>query len=172
MVILLIGPSAIGKTTLGRICASQMAEYDFVDLDEAIARLNNVPTAYQSARQFGLARFLSDCREIVATYDSKHANANSILIIAVGEWALRMDKLETWLSSYRTVSLVAPVDEVFQRRNQLTDISFENYCRFNYSEERKRIYANCDVALDIGHLTQAEAVEKLIQAIENLRKQI
>lgn len=171
MIVLLVGPSAIGKTTLGQACASRVPEYEFVDLDDAIANLNNTPTAYQTAKRFGLDKFLNDCREVVASYESKGVSSDSTLIIALGEWALRMDDLETWLSKYRTISLMAPAEEVFQRRNQNMDIAFKDYCRFNYSDERRKIYANCDLALDIGNLPREEAVEKLMQAIESLRNQ-
>lgn len=169
MVILLIGPSAVGKTTTGRICALQMRECDFVDLDDAIANLNATSTAYESVVQFGLEKFLTDCRDLVAKYDVEYATTNSILLIAVGEWAMRMDRPEAWLSAYKTISLIAPAEEVFQRRNKLTELSLEDYCPYNYSEARKRIFAGCDIVLDIDGLTQAESVEKLKQAVENLR---
>ena len=91
MIILLIGPSAIGKTTLGRLCASQMQNCEFVDLDDAIARLNGTSTAFESAVKFGLPKFLIDCREIVAKYALEYASINVTLLIAVGEWALRME---------------------------------------------------------------------------------
>jgi shikimate kinase len=101
MVILLVGPSAVGKTTLGRICASQIQKCEFVDLDDAIADLNGTSTAYESAVKFGLAKFLTDCRDIVAKYELEYAATNSILLIAVGEWVLRMDNPEVWLSAYK-----------------------------------------------------------------------
>jgi shikimate kinase len=169
MIILLIGPSAVGKTTLGRTCASQLQECDFVDLDDAIAILNGTSTAYESAMQYGLEKFLTDCRDIVAKYDREDAIANSTLLIAVGEWALRMDRPEAWLSAYKTISLIAPAEEVYQRRNKLTELSMEDYCKYNYSETRKRVYASCNIVLDIGDLTREESVEKLRQTIENLR---
>ena len=169
MIVLLIGPSGIGKTTLGRDCALRTAAYDFIDLDDAVAERNNTATAYQSAKQFGLAKFLSDCRDVVASYELRYADSYSVLLVAVGEWALRMDEPEAWLADYPTISLMAPADEVFRRRHTFIDMTFEDYCRFNYSEERKRIFASCDIALDIGNLTQAKAVEKIIEAIETLR---
>jgi shikimate kinase len=169
MIILLIGPSAVGKTTLGRICVSQTEKCEFIDLDDAIAVLNGTSTAYESAVKFGLAKFLDDCRDIVAKYDLEYAHTNSTLLIAVGEWALRMDRLERWLSAYKTISIIAPAEEVYQRCNNLTEISPEDYYRYNYSEARKRVFASCSVALDIGGLTQEESVEKLKQAVESLR---
>jgi shikimate kinase len=157
MIIFFVGPSAVGKTTLGRACATQERKYDFIDLDEAVAQLNHTSTADQSAIQFGLEKFLSDCREIAAAYDLQYAN--SVLLVALGEWVLRMENPEAWLSQYRTISLMAPADEVFQRRHNLIDMSFEDYCRFHYSEARKKIFANCDIALNIGNLTEEQAVE-------------
>jgi len=67
--------------------------------------------------------------------------------------------------------LIAPAEEVFQRRNQNMDIAFKDYCRFNYSDERLRTYANCDLALDIGNLSREEALVNLMQAIESWRIQ-
>jgi shikimate kinase len=169
MIILLIGPSAVGKTTLGRICASRLQDCAFVDLDDAIASLNGTSTAYESAHKHGVVKFLADCRDIVAQYDLEYATTNSTLLIAVGEWALRMDDPEGWLAAYKTISLIAPAEEVYQRRNNLTEVSFEEYCRYNYSEARKRIFADCNIVLDINGLIQDKSVEKLMQAIEGLR---
>jgi shikimate kinase len=115
MIILLVGPSAVGKTTLGRICASQIPNCDFVDLDDAVANINGTSTGYETATMFGLAKFLNDCRELVAKYDLEYAPKKSILVIAVGEWALRMDEPEAWLSAYRTISIITPAEEVYQR---------------------------------------------------------
>ena len=168
MVIFLIGPSAIGKTTLGRICTSQLRECEFVDLEAAIAILNGTSTAYESAVRFGLENFLSDCRDIVAKYDLEYATSNSTVLIAVGEWALRMDAPEVSLSAYKTISFVAPAEEVYQRRNRLLEMSMEDYCHYSYSESRMKIFAGCDRTLDIGGLTQEEAVEKLKPAVESL----
>ena len=169
MIILLIGPSAVGKTTLGRLCASQMQNCDFVDLDDAVADLNGTSPAYESAVKFGLSKFLTDCRDIVAKNDLKSAATNAILLIAVGEWALRMDNPEVWLSAYKTISLIAPAEEVYQRRNDLTEMSMENYRRYNYSEARKRIYGSCNLVVEIGGLRKKGAVKRLKQAIKSLR---
>ena len=169
MLILLIGPSAVGKTTLGRVCASRMQECNFVDLDDAIASLHGTSNAYESAAKFGLAKFLSDCRDIVAKYDLEYDTTSSTLLIAVGEWALRMETLEAWLSAYKTISLIAPAEEVYRRRNHLIEVSLEEYCRYNYSEARKRIYIGCNIVLDIRGLTQEESIEKLKRAIERLQ---
>jgi hypothetical protein len=64
---------------------------------------------------------------------------------------------------------MAPAEEVYQRRNNLTEMSMENYRRYNYSEDRKRIYESCNLVLEIGGLRKEEAVKRLKQAIESLR---
>lgn len=171
MIILLIGPSAVGKTTLGRLCASQMQNCEFVDLDDAVTRLNGTSTAYESAVKFGLPKFPIDCRDIVANYQLEYASANVTLLIAVGEWALRTEEPEIWLSAYKTISLMAPAEEVYQRRNHLTEMSLEDYSRHNYSEARKKIFADCTIALHISGLTQEESVETLKEAVQSLRLQ-
>ena len=171
MIILLIGPSAVGKTTLGQLCASQMQNCEFVDLDDAVARLNGTSTAYESAVKFGLPKFLIDCRDIVANCALAYASINVTLLIAVGEWALRMEEPEIWLSAYKTISLMAPAEEVYQRRNHLTEMSLEGYSRYNYSDARKKIFADCTIALHISGLTQEESVETLKEAVQSLRLQ-
>jgi hypothetical protein len=71
----------------------------------------------------------------------------------------------------KTISLMAPAEEVYQRRNHLTEMSLADYSRYNYSEARKKIFADWTITLHISGLTQEESVETLKEAVQSLRLQ-
>jgi shikimate kinase len=106
MLIFSIGPSAVGKTTTGHRYSKKYGNCTFVDLDDAVAQLNETDTAYPTVLKFGWEKFYQDCQSIVAECEANDT-PDLLTLVDVGEGVLWKEVSKDWLSKYKKISLVA-----------------------------------------------------------------
>jgi shikimate kinase len=158
MVILVIGPSGVGKSDYGEHAAKVVPDCRFFDLDALVSRRAGIP-ASQLLGQKGSDAFLRSCQQEVD--DISHSCTQGIAVVAVGAGALESGSVGDWLSRHAgpTIAVVAPPDEVYRRGGPRNiDRSLERFTQTEYSPRRKGLYYKSSTyQLDVAGLPLEEA---------------
>ena len=164
MIIFIVGPSAVGKTTTTRRYAEKYGNCTIVHLDEAVAQLNGAGTAFQVVNQFGWEKFFQDCQVIIRDCEAK-GTPDSLTLIDVGEGMLWKEISRAWLAEFKKIALVASPEEVFQRRHGELSMALEDAYRYSFSEERMRYFQKCEAVIDCNGLSIEQVVDKMAEII-------
>lgn len=166
MLILIIGPSAVGKSATTHRYAEKYGNCTVVNLDDAVAQLNGTETAFQTVKQFGWEKFFQDCQTLIMDYELRDTS-DSLTLIDVGEGMLWQEASRKWLSRYKRIALVASPEEVFSRRHGVLRLSLEDVYRYCFSGERIQYFRNCEAVIDCNGLSIEQVVDKMASIIQD-----
>jgi shikimate kinase len=168
MVILVIGPSGVGKTDYGKHMQVMIPGCQFFDLDKLVGEKLGVPVS-QLLPQIGDDAFLDCCQEEVDAL--MQSRPESVVVVAVGAGALQSDRAVAWLLQHQgpTVAVVAAPDEVYKRggvRN--LDRTLDQFTATEYSQPRQTLYEAAKYRCDVTGLSVEEARNRFMDLIRNL----
>lgn len=171
IIIALIGPAGVGKTTVGKALAQNMA-YRFMDLDRAIeAKLGiEIDWIFQLEGEAGFRKY-----ETAVLKDILH-QAQDHTVLSTGGGAIVTEENRTLLAKYtRVVYLSATLDTLMMRTNYtkgrpllagnpvIRQKKLATLCK-----QRKHWYAStADFQLPVDHLKIHQAIEAIKTYIGN-----
>lgn len=167
MVILVIGPSGVGKSTCVEYAAGKLPGCRAFDLDKLVGQRAGMP-AYRLLGEVGADGFLQSCQREV---DALLSRAHVVSLIDVGAGVLESHRAATWLSKHQgpTIAVVAPPDEVYRRggwRNQ--DRNLGQFTKTEYSDYRQSLYRAATYQCDVKGLPVEAARTRFTDMIRNL----
>jgi shikimate kinase len=168
MVILVIGPSGVGKSDYGRRAAEVIPDCRFFDLDDLVSQRSGT-RASQLLGQIGNDAFLDLCQYEVD--DISRSCTQGIAVVAVGAGALQSDRVGAWLSRHvgPTIAVVAPPDEVYTRgRERNRNRTLEQFTATEYSRRRQGLYQTAKHQFKVAGLPVDEARVRFSDMIHNL----
>lgn len=168
MVILVIGPSGVGKSDYGRHAAEVIPDCHFFDLDDLVSQRSGI-RASQLLGQIGNDAFLNRCRQDVQAISQ--SCAEGIAIVAVGAGALQSGHVDAWLSRHvgPTIAVVAPPDEVFKRGGERNrNRNLQQFTATEYSPHRQGLYEAAKYHCNVAGLAVEEARVRFSGMISNL----
>jgi shikimate kinase len=157
MVILVIGPSGVGKSTCVEYAAGKLSGCRFFDLDKLVGQRAGIP-ACELLGKVGADGFLQCCQhEVNAMLQSC---TDIVSLVDVGAGALESPRASAWLSQHQglTIAVVAPPDEVYRRggwRNRNRNL--DQFTRTEYSEYRQSLYNAATYRCDVNGLPVDDA---------------
>jgi shikimate kinase len=168
MVILVIGPSGVGKSDYGKHAAATIPGCQFFDLDSLVRGRAGMP-ASKLLPQIGNDAFLDRCRQEVDVL--MQSCTAQVVVVAVGAGALQSGRAGAWLSQHQgpTIAVVASPDEVYRRggvRNQ--NRTLDEFSATEYSQHRRRLYEIARHQCCVTGLTAGEARNRFGDLIRNL----
>lgn len=167
-VILLIGPSGVGKSDYGRFAAQQIPDCQFADLDELVG-LQWSMRASEMLPKIGNDRFRERCEQVVRKITRE--KSTSITLVAVGAGALQSAGSGAWISGHEgsTIAVMAPPEDVFGRggaRN--ASRTFEQFRETEYSEHRQRLYKKAAHCCDVTGLSLENARPRFVDLVRQI----
>ncbi len=159
-VILVIGPSGVGKSDYGAFAARKIPGGCFHDLDDEVARREGC-SAGVLLPAYGADRFTETCGDVVREL-ARGNSQRRLLIIAVGAGALESARAAEWIFTFpHTLAVMAPPAEVYARggaRNISRSLAQFTACE--YSKQRCELYRRCAQQCDVTGLALQEARER------------
>lgn len=171
MVILIIGPSGVGKSDYGTYAEMTIVGCHFFDLDKLVEAREKVP-AGQLLPKIGNDAFLNLCCEEVVRLSS--SDENDIKIIAVGAGALQSSHAREWISKHAgpSIAIMASCEEVYVRGGERNENrALGEFTQVEYSDDRKRIYEAARIQFSVSGLSLNDARSRfanLILGLQNL----
>jgi shikimate kinase len=167
-VILLIGPSGVGKSDYGQHVAKTVPGCRFYDLDSLVGERSGTP-ASQLLPQIRDDAFLHLCQQEVEVL--LQSSTEDVAVVAVGAGALQSGEAHAWLSRYSggTIAVVAAAEEVYKRggpRNK--DRTLEGFKKVEYSECRQRLYETARYQCCVTGLSLEKARARFTDLIRKL----
>lgn len=163
-VIVLVGLSASGKSTIGAALSKQL-NFSFIDVDDLIVQSEGISIAEIFAQQ-GEGRFRELERKTVLQLD---LSSPSVLALGGGAWM--RDEIRDFLAPIATIIyLEASVESILQRlkdnnaRPLLGDLSKRKEVLEQQLETRKRRYAQATFYVD-ANAAVSEVVQEIIQKL-------
>ena len=171
MVILVIGPSGVGKSDYGKHAKETVPGCQFFDLDSLVSKRAEMP-ASQLLPQIGNDAFLDCCQQEVDTL--LLSCPESVVVVAVGAGALQSDRAGAWLSRHPgpMIAVVAAPDEVYRRgdeRNQ--NRTLDQFIATEYSQHRQSLYKTAKYQCCVTGLSLEEARNRFTDMIGSLIKE-
>src|SRR5450759_2953952 len=158
MMYLLIGPTGVGKTSLGVDAIRSLKIGCFHDLDVEVEKSTGV-RASQYLPLVGDDVFLRVCRECIKTLRLTHSSP--LCLVAVGAGALQSKQSLAWLSDERTITVTAPPEEVHRRSEPRHVVdrkrSLGEFIHDEFSPFRKAIYDAAKYTFRVDGMTEQEA---------------
>jgi shikimate kinase len=167
-VILVIGPSGVGKSDYGQHAASAVPGCRFFDLDTLVGERSGMP-ASQLLPQINNDAFLHCCQQEVEAL--MQSCTEGIAVVAVGAGALQSDEADAWLAGYSgpTIAVVADAEEVYRRGGKRnSDRTIEDFQKVEYSEHRQRLYDTAKYQCCVTGLSLKEARNRFTDMIRKL----
>jgi len=156
---ILLGPSGVGKSTLGQAVAQQ-CQLHFADLDLLLAETwPDIPLA-EALVSYGLQAFYTRSLNLLAGL----ARAQPTYIVAMGagsQWAAQGD---LQCLAYPSICLWAQALALWQRNRRLRQDprSLEAFTQIEYHPLRETLYSQCQQHIDCSHISQQEAQDILL----------
>jgi shikimate kinase len=166
MIILLIGPTSVGKSSLGKACARRLGNCKFKNLDTEIRNTKGMNDAYKFCLKYGFPHFFQCAREIVGASAEKAERLNEKILVDCGEGILQMPKVSTWLAQYTTVCLVAPTEQIWKRIHPYPPKVYSQWAPTVYTKKRMKVFLDCDYVLNVRDATRKQAEQKLLRLLQ------
>jgi shikimate kinase len=168
MVVLVVGPSGVGKSDYGEHAQKAIPNCEFIDLDSRVRERWAMPVS-RMLPQIGDEAFLCRCQQEVR--DLMESRTWGIMIVAVGAGALQSHRSIDWIAGHLgpTIAVVAAANEVYRRggaRNR--NRCFEEFVDTEYSEHRKRLYATAKHRFDVSGWSVEEARNRFVALIRGI----
>lgn len=171
MVLFVIGPSGVGKTTLIKRSQEKLPAIIHVNVDDYIKI--EYPELYHNAGN-RWPEFWSKTLECFETNEREHGSSSSLCLLDVGAGSLQTQAALEYFSQGKNTLLIEDKPENIFCRNphwpQKTQQSFESFKATEYSKLRKKIYKTCRYRLRLAGLTQEIAPEGFIKICESVMK--
>jgi shikimate kinase len=163
MIILLVGPAGVGKTSACRTIEHEFPDCLFRDLDELAptwAVAAGIPTECHVQR---LREYLKDddlflAIGLAALADVAARNPNKHLVIDVGAGFQDANYAENLHRAYPVIAITAEPQVVYRRLcgSRGDPRTLQDYADREFAPGRRRLYANCRFQIDTSRLTTAE----------------
>jgi shikimate kinase len=168
MIVLIIGPSAVGKSAYAEYAAGKVPGCCFFDLDKLVGQRAGI-RASELLCKVQADGFLECCQREVDVLRKSCTHLASL--VAVGAGALESPRAGAWLSQHHgpTIAIVAPPHEVYERgglRNQGRDLA--QFTRTEYSPYRLSLYSAARYQCDVKGLTLEDARTRFTDMVRSL----
>jgi len=161
MLILLIGPSGVGKSSLASYASAKISNCKFYDLDDLVAKESGVQKAINVFNRDGPEIFFQKSVEIIENI--KNQNDNQLYLIAVGAGTLVSQQSKNRLKNYTTISIIAPPEKVIVRNPLGPNRDFQEFKMTEYSPFRLSLYQSANFNFPVDSLTKTEAQAKFVE---------
>jgi shikimate kinase len=168
MLILLVGPSGVGKSKLGEYAGQKIANCQFFDLDKLV-KVRIGRSTGELLRKIGNDAFLDLCCKEVDVLCDKCLDG--LCIVAVGSGALQSYHALEWLRQHSTLAITAPAEEVYKRGGERNrNRTLEEFEQTEYSPNRIQIYDSADYRLVVNGLKEQQARDRFLELMESISK--
>ena len=175
-IILLLGPSGIGKTTITKAVLQKVKGINFVVLDNL---------AHKMARESGLIDKRDDLTALIKAleYDRQRffeyglmalenhiADTKGKVLVDVGTGFLDAPHSINWVRSKPSICLFAEPQAAFLRfkKARKLDVSYEQFMTTQYCKPRINVYKSADIVLKTDDLTEQQACQRFFSAYTSL----
>lgn len=155
--LLLIGPSGVGKSTLGPPLATSL-DYTYLDLDSQLHQLYPDRPLAENLAQWGANRFYQVSEQLIKRF--KQESQPYLLDIGAGtQWAAQGQT--TWLQQAHSLCLWAEPQVLWRRNQQLRQEprSLNAFFLSEYNPLRNQLYQSCTYWLNSSHQTAQQVLE-------------
>lgn len=161
---LLLGPSGIGKSTLGPGLAAAWPPHGFVDLDSTLAAAHAVSDLASALLTWGPERFHARSMALLAQLDTNPAR----LLVAVGAGSQLADAGSLDLLSYPSLCLWARPAWLWARNRTLRQDPrlLAQFIQVEYHPRRQKLYADARARIDLTGLDQAQAQAECLKILK------
>jgi shikimate kinase len=157
MIVLVIGPSGVGKSDYARYAQHVLDDCECLDLDALVSEASGM-RASELLPAIGNDRFLDVCRQQVDAL--ANCAGGHLVLVPVGAGVLQSDGALTWLESHSgpVVTVIADPTEVYKRGGKRNENrSLDQYIATEYSPQRQAIYRSASHRCDVSGLSLDDA---------------
>lgn len=156
MLVLLIGPSGVGKTTLGKCAAGERSYVRFIDLDDLV-RPRCVGSDITTGNKYS-ERFADLSVDELERLGQENSGDTSLCLVAVGAGSIHTEPARRYIETLPCrVTIYAEPEEVHHRNPHLKHRSLDRFKQDEYSAERVRFYNTSQDRVDVSDLNVMEA---------------
>lgn len=161
MVVLLVGPSGVGKSSLGRFACEGLPNCEFYDLDDLIKKNNAGESASSVLKRLGADGFFDQSRRAILQVEANCID--QVCVVAVGAGTLQSPQCREFLEKFPTISIWAPPEEVLCRNPLGRGREITEYKSTEYSTYRERIYKDSRFQFPVSGLDETTAKQKFAE---------
>ncbi|GAB5445117.1 MAG: hypothetical protein Fues2KO_54660 [Fuerstiella sp.] len=175
MIILLLGPSGVGKTTSYELIADEVPQCECRHLDGLASRWG-VAQGWLKKESVGLLRshiddnqlFLAFGLEAIGAFAADHHDRHCVIDVGAGFQDARSAKYLSRI--HRTIALTGDAHAIYQRKldHRGEDRSFEEYFAVEFSEHRRSVYNACQHTIDTTHQSKDETADQLKATLQQI----
>ena len=176
-VILVIGASGVGKTTVCKFLTEQSISIKFkhIDLDDYFRRFKKMKVTEYFVK-VGYKRFWEESYRYIKRHYDRHIARNKVdsettLLIDIGAGSIFDHKSIRLTDEFFTLLLTADPEYLFEREKCKNNHKELGYFKFmEFSRERENLYKNCDIKVDVSYLDVKQVADVVYNKIWNFKR--
>ncbi len=170
-----MGAFGVGKSTISSLISKTHKNYRHVDLDGYIAKKKKMDVK-DFMGKIGYEKFYDESvkaiDEIVRGHNQYQKYQGQTLLIDVGSGSTFDYKAIQFAKNYYCILLNADAEYIYNSREKckksgMSDIGYYSYWQFG--KEKEQLYKDCVIKIDVGYLTEEQAMETMNTKIKNFQ---
>jgi shikimate kinase len=169
--VLVIGPSGVGKSALCNHYCKLNSTVQYFDLDDFIKDYYNEHSLNEFRSRIGEEKFWQVSRESIEVIRSMPLTGR-VKLIDVGAGSIHNPISHSWYQSQVIILLYSEPESLYHRLSEKkkNGRSLSAYMKDEYSVERLLLYGNTKLKIDISKLSIAEAENLFNEKLEEFIK--
>ena len=162
----MIGPSSVGKSTLGKYAEMFFSNCRHYNLDALVKISQRVESISGFYNDVGKDEFLRFCEEEVEQFSADCEDEYVLCLFDVGAGGMQSDNAGAWVNSRTAIAVICSPERLYERYQNRHIQSFENFKSLEYSARHQEIYLQTAIRLTVTDLDEDAAKQKFVELLE------
>ncbi len=163
---IIIGPSCVGKSTLGKYAAATLSNCDYYNLDDLVKATSGCAHISEFYTEVGKDRFLELCIHEIQQNNDQCDEGDHLCLFDLGAGGMQSDEAGAALANYCRIAINCRPLILYRRYKNRHLQTSDNFKQLEFSERQCSIYDSATLKLSVTSLDEAAAKAAFVSLLK------